>query len=1542
MHKQSMNHVFRVIWNDFLGCWVAVAETVKGRGKSSSTKKLLASVLLGADTASTATPAGPPAAIGVARGRGEGGSRRAMRTWLAMTSAALVSGLAHAELPSGGVIVGGTGNISQSGSVMTINQGSQRMTADWQSFSIGAGNTVNFVQPSASAVALNRVLGNDVSVIQGALRANGQVFLVNPNGVLFTPTAQVNVGSIVASTLQISTSDFMVGNYRLDSNAGVSLSGSSIVNQGNIQAAQGGAVALIAGKVVNTGSLSAPQGNVLMGAGAQVTLDLGGPVKLQVQRGALNALIEQGGVIQADGGVVYLTAQAVGGLSASVINNTGVIEARTLATGEQGQITLLGEGELITVAGTLDASAAQGGVGGRIVATGTHVLVDDSAHLTASGRNGGGQVLVGGSWQNSDASVYQATATLIKAGAVLEANATDRGDGGTVVAWSDITQADGGTRAYGTFQARGGASGGDGGRIETSGHWLDVAGGRADASAPQGAAGQWLLDPYNVTIGSSASGTAYANPFTPGTDSTILASDIAAALEGGTSVTITTGTSGTTSIGDITVSTAITKTTGSADVILTLQAANSVVIDQAITHAGGGGNAGKLNVVLDADNDNGVRDGGGVAILNNNISTGGGNLAFGTGARITLNGVSTLVGGDVYVAGTGARTLSTGGGALTVNGEMLIANTSGLSINTQGGNVSFMGVLNSANQYDFIDKTGSAGSGSWAQARIDAKGATAGGSTIGDTYLVTIGSRLENAVAVRAAGYRGAWIGAWRPDTSALQWKWADGSEAGVNFFNQGAFSSGSSGPGGVNGNPVNGGYQNFGVGEPNGANSPTAENVGQFFGTQGKWNDLDPAVAYSDASATSQYAVKGFVRETNLAASPLTVNAGTGSVTFSGAVGNVKALAALNVTGSTVAINGGAATEGAQTYAATGAVTQGGALKANGLALLGAGGNYTLTNVANNVATLAANTGAVRFTNGTALTVDAVGATHGITATGAVSVETQTGDMTIAQNIVTADTSNAAIVLNAGKATAAGTATGGSVALSGGPTLTLGAGGRATVYTGSISGSTGLTTLVGSGSGNFRYNSDEATTQYTAALDTGLYAIYREQPVAALAIDDKSMTYGNAVPTLTGSVTGMVNGDAVGALALTSPTYSGAGQLNAGGYAITPASLAALGYRFTGSAGALTVGQRALTVGFAGVNKTYDRTASATVTTSDNRVSSDTLTILRTAVFTDTSAGTGKTVNVTGVSLTGADASNYTVAASGSASADITPRALNVTYTGVNKVYDGALAATVNTSDDRLGSDDLTIQRTAYFADKNAQAGKTVSVTGVSLTGADAGNYTVATSGSTTADITARALSITFTGVSKAYDGSTAASVNTSDNRVSGDALTIQRGANFLDPNVGQAKAIVITGVGLSGIDAGNYTLTSTTGEALADITPDTHLESAIQAPQQLPLPQFALPVVLANLLQPPSDMASLDVIGGLKMVYVNSESIPTSLSSSANAGQSTSNSDGSRDTTNSPAGSTFPSAGVDPFGYVRVFVLRGGLNLPAEAQTASDKPDR
>jgi len=202
-----MNRSYRVVWNVMTGTWQAVAEIASGAGKTKSVSKRAC------------------VAIGV------------------MTLLALDQTLAGA-LPSGGNVVAGSGSISTAGNTMTITQSTPKMAVNWNSFSVGQGNSVNFVQPSSSSVALNQVLGSDVSVIQGAINANGQIFLLNPNGVLFTPTSQVNVGGIVASTLSMSSSNFMKGNYHLSG-----ANSNAVVNQGNITAVGsgngGGSIALI-------------------------------------------------------------------------------------------------------------------------------------------------------------------------------------------------------------------------------------------------------------------------------------------------------------------------------------------------------------------------------------------------------------------------------------------------------------------------------------------------------------------------------------------------------------------------------------------------------------------------------------------------------------------------------------------------------------------------------------------------------------------------------------------------------------------------------------------------------------------------------------------------------------------------------------------------------------------------------------------------------------------------------------------------------------------------------------------------------------------------------------------------------------------------------------------------------------------------------------------------------------------------------------------------------------------------------------------------
>src|SRR4051812_38187753 len=275
-------------------------------------------------------------------------------------------------LPTGGVVSAGSASIASTPGSTTITQTSQNAALNWTGFSIGAGESVRFNQPNAASVALNRVLGPDPSSILGSLSANGRVFLLNPNGILFGQGAQVNVGGLVASTLNLSDADFMAGHYNF---AGTS--NASVTNQGSINA-DGGYVALLGASVSNTGTISARMGTVALAAGNAMTLDVAGDglLNVTVNQGAVNALVSNGGLIRADGGQVLLTVQAAGDLLQTVVNNTGVIQAQTIDT-HTGTIKLLGnmEAGTVNVGGTLDASAPNGGNGGFIETSAAHVNI---------------------------------------------------------------------------------------------------------------------------------------------------------------------------------------------------------------------------------------------------------------------------------------------------------------------------------------------------------------------------------------------------------------------------------------------------------------------------------------------------------------------------------------------------------------------------------------------------------------------------------------------------------------------------------------------------------------------------------------------------------------------------------------------------------------------------------------------------------------------------------------------------------------------------------------------------------------------------------------------------------------------------------------------------------------------------------------------------------------------------------------------------------------------------------------------------------------
>jgi filamentous hemagglutinin family protein len=555
---------------------------------------------------------------------------------------------ARTQIPAGGVVTAGQANISQSGSVTTINQATNRAAIKWNSFDLGQDASINFVQPDSKSVTLNRIAGNNPSQIFGQIRANGQVYLMNPEGIYFSPSAGVNVGGIVATTHQMTDAEFMQGKTTF------SRSGAKgrVVNDGKIEADLGGYVALLAPEVRNRGFILASQGTVAMAGGESITLNFGPLNKLDsltVSAGDMSALIENQHAVQAPNGLVIMSARAINELASRVVN-TGVIEAKGFSD-KSGRIILdAGPTGTATVSGTVDVST-DSGRGGRVVVTGDQVQVLSGARINASGASGGGEILVGGGWQGQDQSIPQATTTTIQSGAVLQANATREGDGGTVVAWSDIKKANSLTTVNGRLEATGGPNGGNGGKIETSGHQVDLVGAGITAAALRGRGGLWLIDPYDYVIG-SAQALTIVNSLDSGTDVTVDTSVNNAGYGSNGNIS---------SVGNISITSAIGKTTG-PEATLTLNAANNIFISADISSLGN-----KLNLVLNSGGSSGLVSG--VLALAQGALTKQGVGTIKLTADNTYRGLTTISAGSLIIENNAPSFLTsgfTGAGTLTI------------------------------------------------------------------------------------------------------------------------------------------------------------------------------------------------------------------------------------------------------------------------------------------------------------------------------------------------------------------------------------------------------------------------------------------------------------------------------------------------------------------------------------------------------------------------------------------------------------------------------------------------------------------------------------------------------------------------------------------------------------------------------------------------------------------------------------------------------------------------------------------------------------
>ena len=416
---------------------------------------------------------------------------------------AMAAAPAPNALPTGGQVVAGTAAITQAGNTMNINQSSQRAVINWSSFDVGSQAKVNFNQPNAQAATLNYVNSASKSMINGAVNANGQVIFVNNNGVVFGKGAEVNVGGMVATTMNTSAQEFMDGKAIQTYEGGAT---GKVVNKGHITGNNiNSYIALMAPQVKNTGVITATMGGnnaIALVAGEKVSLKFSGSqlVSVSVDASVVNALISNKLLINAGNGQVIIAANAAQNLMGSLIKNTGTVSANGINT-SGGKISLTADN--IEQSGVVEANSVNAN-GGQVNLAANNINLASVSKTTATGATAGGNISIGVNAPNTSAATQNnqlANTVSIQENAIVDASATQNGNGGNISIWSQIK-----TFVAGSLFAKGGAQGGNGGFIETSskGSVVLAASTKVDTSAPNGKTGSWTIDPIAIIVDSTA------------------------------------------------------------------------------------------------------------------------------------------------------------------------------------------------------------------------------------------------------------------------------------------------------------------------------------------------------------------------------------------------------------------------------------------------------------------------------------------------------------------------------------------------------------------------------------------------------------------------------------------------------------------------------------------------------------------------------------------------------------------------------------------------------------------------------------------------------------------------------------------------------------------------------------------------------------------------------------------------------------------------------------------------------------------------------
>lgn len=1432
--------------------------------------------------------------------------------------------------PSGGVVTSGDANISQAGKVTNISQSTQKASINWNKFDIASDETVNFKQPNSSSITLNRVVGNEKSIINGALNANGQVWIINSNGVLFGKGASINTSGLLATTKDISDADFQAGNYNFKGN-----SKESVINLGTIDVINSGSVILAANEVRNEGTIKAIRGKIHLAGADEYTVNLNGNslVNLTVNKGVLDSLVKNSGTIISNGGEVYLTTNAVNELLKGVVNNTGVIEANSLA-GITGHVELFAHGGEVQVGGKLQAKegfietsgrdfsidkdakietaewlidpvditindtlagaiATQLGSGNVTIETGAantpntsgneilnygDIFVASNINYTGTnestltlkahrsvvfangygGNSGSVFSTVGGInstnaalnvvlWSRAgdtatDANSYRKGSVWVPVGASIQTNGGDITIGGGLNPLTEYSYHDGrGTTAEGNAITRGVSINGS---LDAQGGNISIKGEGHKTIASRGVSISGSIstkDNGNISIDgisyTGSDGIALGDVSVTGTTGVINIQNGILTLNGtkgtganginfstaGSAINITgSGFVNANATGRINLNFGKINKSGSGASNLTLKATDNIFMEKSFKIES---TSGELNTTLHSDSDG---TNGGVIWLKGN----GYNNPF-QGATINTNGgFLTLSGGIDTTTGYAQGMDNVMGNGITIDSA---------TITTNGGDITLRGkgakYYNSYNSSDDSNTTNNNG--------IRLHGSNTIDSGTGKISFVGVAQGIDgssNGIETNSSGYTKIlssatsgdaikFYGDARTGTSSNGWGtflWGTSNSgillaatSGGNIYLEGYGRNGITNAGGVHLEPnafvlansgdititgekgtistyadvVNNntiGYidslpSGFGIPSPVTSSSSNINIIadtikaGQVFGTgnflaskiqssgiltlapktigKNLYIQNSTPTNTSDAwfNPNSMFGVNGlFTPEFNKL---IFGSETTGSVVLDNYTFNQDTQIKSNnsVTLGAIKIENDKSLE----VTTTGnSITDAGVVEVTNLAINASNADVVLDE-SNKIGVIAANVKSLNLQNTQALSIGTVKGISGITSVNNINIATLNGDLKIKNNISTTSITNDAIVLNAGKNSNSGIKTGGNIIHENG-ILTTGTSGRVTLFTGGISESTGVSSLVNSG--NFRYNSDEAATNYTKSLGSGIFVIYREQPTIKISPDSKNITYGDTVSGLTYGSSGFVNGDDANILAGTASFNINSTKSTSGHHIFGEHDIAynsgltnALGYSISddnSTNNELKVAKKVLTIsGITAENKTYDGTTNATLISGTNSliglvsgdiVSGDFSSL--SGVFLDKNAGNNKAITISGVTINGADKDNYNITNQANTTANISKKDITAVtdITALNKTYDGTTDATLVTTNAKftrmLTNDKLNIATSkGTFEDKSVGTNKIVNISNLALAGDDVNNYNLlSTISSTTADITA------------------------------------------------------------------------------------------------------------------------------------------------------------------------------------------------------------